>query len=98
MVDDALEVADEEVTDDAERQLGLLVDERRRPRSLGPAADGRPELQQELEVARELLLGRALGGGANDQPALGKLEALADLLQALALVVLERRETPMPSP
>ena len=37
----------------------------------------------------ELLLGGALGGGADDQPALGELEALADRLQALALVVLE---------
>ena len=37
----------------------------------------------------ELLLGGALGRGADDQPALGQLEALADRLQPLALLVLE---------
>jgi hypothetical protein len=42
--DDPLEVADEEVADDAERQLRLLVDECRRLGAVGAAADRRPEL------------------------------------------------------
>ncbi len=90
MVDDhPLEVADEEVAHDAEGQLGLLVDQRRRLGAGCAAADRRPELEQELQVALELLLGGALGRRADDEPTLWQLEPLADLLQALALVVLE---------
>ena len=96
--DDALEVADEEVADDAQRQLGLLVDERGRVRPARAAADRRPELQQELEIAGELLLRGAFRGGADDQPALRQLEPLADLLQPLALVVLEPARDADPVP
>ena len=90
MVDDhALEVADEEVADDPERQLRLLVDERRSLGALGAPLDGRPELLQESEVAFELFLRGALGRRADDEPAVGKLETLADDLEPFALLVLQ---------
>src|SRR6185295_7523612 len=90
VVDDhALEVADEEVADDPERQLRLLVDERRSLGALGAPLDRRPELLQESEVAFELFLRGALGRRADDEPAVGKLETLADDLEPLALLILQ---------
>ena len=62
----ALEVAGEEVADDPERQLGLLVDERRRLRGLRARLDRLPEPLQEDEVALDVLGGGALRGGADD--------------------------------
>ena len=87
--DDAFEVADEEVAHDPQGKLGFLVDERRPLGAGGAALERRPELGEQREVALELLLGRALGGGADDDPALGQVELLRDRLQALALGVLE---------
>ena len=85
----ALEVLGEEVADHAERQLGLLVDERRRLGRLGLRLDRLPESLQEDEVALDVLGGRALRGGADDHAALLHVEALEDVAQARALVVLE---------
>ena len=85
----ALEVAREEVADDPERQLGLLVDERRRLGVLRLRLDRLPEPLQEDEVALDVLGRRALGGGADDDPALLRVEPLDDLLQARALGVVE---------
>src|SRR5688500_12867911 len=87
--DDALEVTDEEVANDPERQFAFLVDEGGRLCARGAAADRRPELLEQGEVAFELLLRRALGRGPYDQPALGELELLADRLQPLTLGILE---------
>ena len=84
-----LEVAGEEVAGDAQRQLGLLVDELGRRGLLRLRLDGLPEPLQEDEVALDVLLGCALGGGAHDQPALLHAQLLQDVLQALALVVVE---------
>jgi hypothetical protein len=46
----ALELAGEEVARDAQRQLGLLVDQRRRLRLLGARLDRLPELLEEVEL------------------------------------------------
>src|SRR2546425_81763 len=67
VVDDcALEVAGEEVARDAQRQLGLLVDQRRCLGLLRLVLDRLPEPLQEDEVALDVLRGRALGGRADD--------------------------------
>src|SRR5262249_2055739 len=84
-----LEVAGEEVADDAQRQLGLLVDELGRLRALGLRLDRAPEPLEEDEVALDVLLGRAFGGRADDDATLLDVEALEDVLQAVALVVVE---------
>ena len=94
--DDPAEVPDEEVADDAQRKLSLLVDERRGLGAGSAAANGRPELQQVLQVAGELGLRGALCSGADDEASLGQLEALADRLQPLALVVLQAPRDPDP--
>ena len=84
-----LEVAGEEIADDAKRQLGLLVDELRRVRRLRLRLDRLPEPLEEDEVALDVLLGRAFGGGADDDAALLDVETLEDVLQPVALVVVE---------
>ena len=90
MVDEQpLEVAGEEVARDAQRQLGLLVDQRRRLRRLRLRLDRLPEALQEVEVALDVLGGGALGGGADDHAALLGRDLLEDRLQAVALVVVE---------
>ncbi len=71
------EVAGEEVPHDAQRKLGLLVDERRRGRGLGLRLDRLPEALQEHEVALDVLCRRALGRGANDDPPALRVELLA---------------------
>ena len=83
------EVAGEEIPHDPQRQLGLLVDERRCRCVLGLRLDGLPEPLEEHEIALDVLGGRALGGGAHDDPAALRVEPLHDLLQARALGVLE---------
>ena len=85
----ALEVLGEEVSHDAERQLRLAVDEARRGRLLGARLDLLPELLEEAHVALDVLGGGALGGRADDEPALRQLDRAQDLLQPRALVVLE---------
>src|SRR5207302_2221055 len=84
-----LEIAGEEISDDAQRQLGLLVDQLGRLRVLRLRLDRAPEPLQEDEVALDVLLGRALGGGADDHAALLHVEALEDVLQTVPLVVVE---------
>jgi len=73
----------------AQRQLGLLVDELRRLRGLRLRLDRAPEPLQEHEVTLDVLLGRALGGRADDHAALLHVEALQDVFQAVALVVVQ---------
>src|SRR5215217_9110277 len=89
VIDDrALEVVGEEVADDAQRQLRLLVDERRRLRLAGAGLDRLPEALQEDEVAFDVLGGGAFGGGPNDDAARARRDLLEDVAQAHALVVL----------
>ena len=54
-----------------------------------PASDGDllPLVAQPADVALELVLGRALGRGAHDQPGVVGTDAVEHLAQALALVV-----------
>src|SRR5204862_75068 len=87
-----LEVAREEVARDAERELCLLVDELGRGRLLRLRLDRLPEALQEDEVALDVLFGCALGGGADDQPALLHVQLLEDVLQPLALAVVDGDE------
>ena len=90
MVDEQpLEVAGEEVAHDAQRQLGLLVDERRRLRFLCLRLDRAPKTLQEVEVALDVVGRRAFGGGADDHAARLRRVLLEHGLQAVALVVLE---------
>ena len=90
VIDDrALEIVGEEIADDAQRQLGLLVGERRCLRTFGARLDRLPEPLQEDKVALDVLGGGALGRGADDHAALLDVEALEDVAQADALRVLE---------
>src|SRR5262249_15304190 len=84
-----LEIVGEEVARDAERQLGLLVDERGRLRLRGVGLDRLPELLEEHEVALDVLCRRAFRCGADDDAALLGGDRLDDVAQARALVVLE---------
>src|SRR5438132_9820396 len=83
------EVTGEEIADDAQRQLGLLVEERRRRYGLRARLDLLPEPLEEDEVALDVLGGRALGGRPDDDAALLDVERLDDVAEADPLVVLE---------
>ena len=83
------EVAGEEITHDPQRQLGLLVDERRRLRLLGLRLDRAPQPLEEVEVALDVLGRCALGGGADDHAPLLRRVLLEHRLQPSPLVVLE---------
>ena len=83
------EVAGEEVAHDAERELGLLVHELGRGRPSRLRLDRLPEPLEEDEVALDVLRGRALGGGADDDAAALRVEVLDDVLEPRALLVLE---------
>jgi hypothetical protein len=85
----SLELLREEVADDAERKLGLLVDQRRRLRLVRLRLDRLPEPLEEDEVALDVLGGRALRGRPHDDAALLGGDHLEDVAQADALVVLE---------
>ena len=73
----------EDVAQHADREVGLLEDQRRRLDVLGAPLQHLVELVQVVEVALEVRLARALGGGADDHAAV----ALVELLQQLALPV-----------
>ena len=94
----AHEVPGEEVAHDPERQLCLLVDERRRGRRLRLRLDRLPEPLEEHEVALDVLGRRALGGGADDDAAALRIELLDDFLEARPLGVLEAPRDSDPSP
>src|SRR5206468_6161977 len=85
----ALELFGKEVARHAERQLGFLVQQRRRLRLLRARLDRLPELLQEEEVALDVLGGRALGRGADDHAAALQVEGLEDVLEPATLVVVE---------
>src|SRR5439155_65979 len=84
-----LEVAGEQVARDAQRQLRFLVDERRGLHLVRAGLNRLPEPLQEDEVALDVLLGRAFRGRADDHAAFLDVQLLEDVLQALALVVVE---------
>src|SRR5581483_11444785 len=84
-----LEVAGEEVADDAQGQLRLLVDERRRLHVLRLRLDRLPQTLQEVEVALDVLGRGPLGSRPDDHAAVLRRVLLEDRLQAVALVVVE---------
>ena len=90
VVDDgALEVGGEDVAYDADREVGLLEDERRRL-SLGDALlEHLAELEQVDELALQVGALGALSGGADDRAGAVELELGRLLAQALALLVIE---------
>src|SRR5439155_20065052 len=75
----------------AERQLGLLIDERGHAtrRLFRTRLDRLPEPLQEDKVALDVLGGCALGRGPDDYPAGLDVEILDDVAQADALLVLQ---------
>src|SRR5205085_7946845 len=79
----------EQVADDAQRQLGLLVEECRGLTVLRAALDLLPEPLEEDEVALDVLRRRAFGGCPDDDPALLDVEVLEDVAEARPLAVLE---------
>ncbi|KZE94151.1 hypothetical protein AVP42_01362 [Agromyces sp. NDB4Y10] len=85
--DHLLEVLVEDVADDLDEQVGLGVQERRRLDLLDGLRDVGPLADEPVDVARELLLGGALGRGAHDDALVLGEHLLQDLLQARALRV-----------
>ena len=65
----------EHVAQDADREVGLLEDQRRRLDLLGAALHDLVQLVQVVEVALEVRLAGALGGGADDHAALALVDA-----------------------
>src|SRR5439155_3365564 len=84
-----LEVAREQVPDDAQRQLRLLVDQRRRRGAGRALLDLLPELGQEVDVTLDVLRRGAFGCGTHDDRAIRQVQALQDVAQADALVLVE---------
>ncbi len=90
VVDDrALELLGEDVAHHAHRQVGLLEDHGRRGGLLGALGQHLVQLVQVLDLALEVGLLRALGGGADDGAAVAELEALGGLAQPVALLVVQ---------
>ncbi len=85
----SFEVLGEQVTRDAKRQFGLLVEQRRRLRLLGARVDRLPELLEEEEVALDVLRRRTLRSCANDHTAAFEIECLEHVLEASAFLVVE---------
>ena len=83
------EVAREQVADDAKRELGFLVDQLGGGGFLGLRLDRLPEALEEDEVALDVFGGRALRGGAHDDPSALRVELSHDLLEPGALLVFE---------
>ena len=81
------EVLVEDVADDLDEQVGLGVQQRRRLDRLDLRADVLPLVGEALHVAGELVLGGALGGGADDDAGRLGQHLLEDLLEARALGV-----------
>src|SRR3954471_16973493 len=87
-LDDELgEVLVEDVAHDADGEVRLAVQHRGSVRRLGLALDVLPLRGQPRDVAGQLLLGRALGGGPDDHAGVLGHDLLEDLLEARALLV-----------
>ena len=88
VVDDRLvELGRQDVAKDANREVGLLEDQVRALHLLAAALDDLGQLVEIGEVALEVLLLRALGGGAHDDAALVLVDLVEQLSLAVALVV-----------
>ena len=85
----ALEVGGEDVAHDADRQVGLLEDERGRLGLADALLEHLVELEQVLQLALEVRARGAVRGGADDRAAAAEVELLGLLAQAVALLVLE---------
>ena len=83
----AVELARVDVPHDADRQVRLLEHHRRRARLLDPALEHLVQPQEVLHLTLHVALPRAVGGRADDQPALVELQARGELAQPLALLV-----------
>ena len=79
----------EEVSDHADRELGLLVQDVGRFHLLGRLLDLIPQRDQALQVLGDLLLGGALRGRPDDHAVLLRLHLVQDRLQPLAGIVRE---------
>src|SRR4051812_37170049 len=88
VVDDrALELLDEDVADDADREVGLLEDHLADVRLVRPLGDHLVEAVQIRDLSREVLLLRTLRGGPDDHPALADIDLVDQLAKARALTV-----------
>ena len=88
VVDDhAAVVGVELLADHPHGQLRLAVQQRRLLGRGGLGGDLLPLVEQQRHVGAQLVLGGVLGGGAHDQPVLGRLDAVEDRPQPLAHVV-----------
>jgi hypothetical protein len=88
VVDDAaFELRTEVVADHLHDQRRFLVDRRQRLGIGGRLFDPRPLGEQPLDVGGDLLLGRALGCGADDDAVLGRLDLLHDPTEPVSLAV-----------
>src|ERR1035437_1530431 len=85
---DGGEVAADLISQDPLDQPQIVIDQGRGVRGVGALLDLRPEIEQEAQCGAQLLFGRALGGGADDESA-GGLAAFVDEnpLEALALLI-----------
>src|SRR5665213_618657 len=85
---DGGEVVRHLVAQDALHQIEVVIDQRRRFGGFAARLDVRPEVQQEAQVAAQLLFAGALGGGAHDEAAGGvALLAQQNFLQPAALAI-----------
>ena len=85
--DDAAVLLGELLADEPQHEVGLLVEELRLLRLVGQRRDLLPLVAEAADVALELVLRRALGRGAHDEPGVGRPDAVEHLAEALALVV-----------
>ena len=74
------------VADDPQRQLRLLVDERRRLGLLGSPLDLFPEALEEIDVALDVLRRCSLGRRADDHPVFGATD-FQDVPEPAALLL-----------
>ena len=81
------EVLVEDVTDDLDEEVGLRVQQRRRLDRLDLGADVLPLVGEALHIARELVLGRTLGGRADDDARRLGQHLLEDALETRTLGV-----------
>ena len=84
--DDLVHVGGEHVADDAQHHVHVVVDERRRTARLALLGDPAPQSEQEFHVVLNLFLRQSLAGGADDEAALRRSDALHGFAQASALL------------
>ena len=92
---DAAVLLGELLADEAQHEIGLLVEELGGLRLVGELGDLLPLRAQPAHVTLELFLCRALGGGAHDEAGVVRSDAVEDPPQALALVVRQALRDPV---